>query len=211
MKGRQMKRIHIFILFIIVLLLGSFSYGDVHLYLFGKGNFFFSQESEYIPGRRDFSITQSHQNYGLGTGIMLGKGRVFFGLETSYTMKGKATLEDPSDDDTVKIDTYPNVSALVHVGFYIVEKPSWRLFINGGGGAYFSLDTKSKIYTSALGYETEIFPQEKKSPGTAFGGMGLEVKISPSMWIFMNGRYQYIALDESQNAVIALLGVSFSL
>ena len=211
MKGRQMKRIQIFVLLFIVLLLASFSYGDVHLYLFGKGNFFFSQESEYIPGRRDFSITQSHQSYGLGTGIMFRKGRVFFGIEAGYTMKGKAELKDPSDDDTVKIDTYPNVSALVQVGFHIINKPSWRLFISGGGGVHFSLDTKSKIYTSALGYETEIFPQDKKIPGTAFGGIGLEVKISPSMWIFMNGRYQYIALDEPQNAVTTLIGVSFSL
>jgi hypothetical protein len=186
----------------------SFIYADTNLYLFGKGNFVMASGSEddYEPGENDFPMASSFNNFGFGLGVMVESKKVFYGLEAHYTLSGTTTLTDPSDNDKVDVDTYKHISGFLTIGFNLVHKPNLRLFINGGGGVSLVLDAEMKTYTSQLGFETQIEPP-KKYPLTVFGGIGAMINFSPSLGLWFNGRYQYLALDVPESAVVVLAGL----
>lgn len=189
----------------------GFVYGDINFYLFGKSNFVMASGSEddYEPGENDFPMASSFNNFGFGLGVIIDSKKVFFGLEAHYTLSGKTTLTDPSDDDKVDVDTYKHISGFLTIGFNLVHKPSLRLFINGGGGVSYVLDAEMKTYTSQLGFETQIEPP-KKYPIAVFGGIGAVMNFSPSLGLWFNGRYQYLALDVPESAVVVLAGLVVS-
>jgi len=186
----------------------SFIYSDTNFYFFGKGNFVMpsGSEDDYEPGENDFPMASSFSNFGFGLGVMIDSKKVFFGLEAQYTLSGKTALTDPSDNDKVKVDTYKNISGFLTIGFNLVHKPNMRLFINGGGGVSYILDAEMKTYTSQLGFETQIEPP-KRYPMTAFGGMGVIINFSTSLGLWLNGRYQYMALDVPESAIVVLAGL----
>lgn len=206
-----MKSLKIILISICIVLISTLAYSDTHFYVFGRGNFFGSSgsASDYEEGENDFPIASSHKNYGAGFGLTFGK-RAFIGIEGHYNLSGKVTLTDPSDDDTVEIDTYKYVSGFITVGFNIVNSRSMRLYINGGGGIcrYFEAN-EIKSYVSRLGFETLIEPPEKKTPMAGFGGVGLEFYLSKSGGILLSGRYLYIGLDEPQTIYVAQAGFVF--
>lgn len=208
-----MKIVRIIILiFVFQAFLSVSAYAENKFYFFGKGNFVNSigTESDYQAGENDFPIMSSHQNYGFGLGFTSGSGIVFYGVEVNFNLNGKTTLKDPSDDDTVEIDTYKYASGFLLLGFNIIRSSSIKIYINGGGGVSYALDAKTQTYTSQLGYETQIDPPEKKYPLSGFGGVGLEIYFSQTSGLFLGGRYQYIAFDEPQTMFIALAGIAFS-
>ncbi|NIM91660.1 MAG: hypothetical protein GTO17_12015 [Candidatus Aminicenantes bacterium] len=188
----------------------SFVYADTNLYLFGKGNFVMDSGSEddYRPGENDFPMASSFNNFGFGLGVVFESKKVFYGLEAHYTLSGNTTLTDPSDNDTVEVDTYKHISGLIALGFNLVYKPNLRLFINGGGGVSLVLDAEMKTYTSQLGYETQI-EAPNKYPLTVFGGVGAVINFSQSLGLWINGRYQYLAIDVPESAVVVLVGLVF--
>jgi hypothetical protein len=154
-------------------------------------------------------MASSFNNFGFGLGLMIDSKKVFYGLEAHYTFGATTTLTDPSDDDKVDVDTYEHISGLLMIGFNLVHKPTLRLFINGGGGVSFVLDAEMKTYTSQLGFETQIEPP-KKYPITVFVGMGTVINLSPSLGLWLNGRYQYLALDVPESTVVLLAGLVVS-
>jgi len=206
-----MKFIKIIFISICIVSFSTSAFSESHFYIFGKGNFInpSGSEADYVEGENDFPIVASRQNYGAGFGLTFGRG-IFIGIEGHYTLSGKATLTDPSDDDTVKINTYGYISGFITVGFNIIRSRFMRLYINGGGGICYYLDAKeTKTYFSQLGYETLIEPPDKQYPFAAFGGVGLEFYISQSSGILLNGRYLYIDHEESQPVYIGMVGFVF--
>jgi len=193
-------------------MVSTIAYSETRFYLFGRGNYVNSAgaEADYREGENDFPIMSSHQTYGAGFGLTFGS-TAFIGIEGHYNLSGKATLTDPSDDDTVEIDTYKYASALLTIGFNIIRKQSVRFYVSGGGGVSYTLDAKTKTYTSQLGYETRIETPEKKYPLTGFGGFGFEFFFSQSAGIILSGRYIYIDLDEPQTVFVGLAGIVFRL
>ncbi len=206
-----MRFIKVTLITVLLFFSTSLVYADTSLYLFGKGNFVMASGSEddYRPGENDFPMASSFNNFGFGLGVIFESKKIFYGLEVHYTLSGKTTLTDPSDDDKVNVDTYDHISGLLAIGFNLVHKPNLRLFINGGGGVSLVLDDEMKTYTSQLGYETQIEPP-RKYPLTAFGGMGAVINFSPSLGLWFNGRYQYLALEVPESAVVVLIGLMIS-
>ena len=207
----MMKRTKIILIPCIIVFLAGFAFCEADLYLFGRGNFVRASgsESDYKEGVNDFPIASSHQNYGLGLGFALNYGAGFIGLEIHYNLSGKATLTDPSDDDTVEIETYNNYSGYLVFGLNLMRRKAVDLFINSGIGVVYSPDAETKTYTSHLGYETEIDPPEKKSPFSGFGGIGLRLNLSSSTAVLFSGRYLYIALDEPQTMFVVIAGIVY--
>ncbi|RLE04540.1 MAG: hypothetical protein DRJ11_00780 [Candidatus Aminicenantes bacterium] len=198
------------VLGIFLLLLSSSLQARGRFYVYGAGNFYLSSGSEahYIEGTNDFPLTDAHQNYGLGFGLIYDPGRVYFGFETQYTLAGPATLHDPSDNDRVTIDTYPHAEARLILGFNLINKPSWRFFLQGGVGLSQILNPQTRIYTSELGIETRVEPPEKKKTVTAMGGgLGLEYYFSDHFGACLAGRIQYFDLDKPETAFQTLLGL----
>ncbi len=209
-----MKAIRVLVLVLIFLIINSDSaFGDNRLYLFGMGNFLREAggESDYEAGTNDFPISSSHQTFGFGIGFNKDFGHFFLGPEISYNLNGTTTLTDPSDNDTVNINTYKFVSLFFNLGFNLVNSDLLRLYINGGGGVSYTLNADSRTYTSQMGYETQISPPDRKFPLSFFGGTGLDFKISPNLSIILSGRYQYIVFKQPQTMIIALAGVAIFL
>ena len=192
-------------------LISAFAYSDTHFYLFGKGNFIGSagSESDYVVGENEFPIVSSHQNYGAGFGLTVGK-QAFFGIEGHYNLSGKVTLTDPSDNDTVEVDTYKYISGFLTIGFNVVSKRVMRLYINGGGGVIRYLDAdETRSYVSQLGAETDLEPVDKKTPLSGFGGVGLEIYFSQSGGIFLNGRYLFVDVEDAPPIFTVVAGFVF--
>ena len=209
-----MKLIRGLVLVLIFLILNSGSaFGESRLYLFGMGNFIREAggESDYEAGTNDFPISSSHQTFGFGAGFSKDFGHFFLGPEISYNLNGTTTLTDPSDNDSVNINTYKFASLFFNLGFNLVNSDLLRLYINGGGGVSYTLNTDSRTYISQMGYETQIFPPDRKFPLSIFGGTGLDFKISPNLNIIMSGRYQYIGFKQPQTMIIVLAGIAISL
>jgi len=206
------KYFKVILISILILSLTNFVYSKTDLYLFGKGNFMNSSgsEADYKAGENDFPLASSYNTMGFGFGVTTGSGVVFFGLEAHYNLNGETTLTDTSDNDKVKIKTYEYVSGFITVGFNVIKNSTLRCFVNGGAGVSYSIDAEVKTYMSQFGYETLIEPPEGKYPITAFGGIGLVINISQSLGLFVNGRYQYMAQDQSQTSIITLLGLAYT-
>lgn len=209
-RGRVMKTLKIISILGCLVLLSTLAYGDSYFYVFGRGNFIGASGSvdDYVEGENEFPIASAYKNYGAGFGLTFGK-VVFAGIELHYNLSGKATLTDPSDDDTLEINTYKYASGIFTLGVNIVRNQTVRLFINGGGGVRYNLDAESQTYTSELGFAVEIEPPEKKFLFEAFGGAGLELYISQSTGLFFNGRYSYVNFDDSQMAIVVLTGLVY--
>ena len=209
-----MKLIRVLVLVFIFLILNSdYAFGDNRLSFFGLGNFIREAggESDYKAGTNDFPISSSHQTFGFGAGFSKDFGHFFFGSEISYNLNGTTILTDPSDNDTVNINTYKFASLFFTMGFNLVNSNLLRLYINGGGGVSYSLNTDSRTYTSQMGYETQISPPDRKFPLSVFGGTGFDFKISPKLSIIMSGRYQYIGFKQPQTMIIVLAGIAIFL
>jgi len=209
-----MKAIRVLFLVLIFLIINSESaFSDNRLYFFGMGNFIREAggASDYEAGTNDFPISSSHQTFGFGAGFSKDFGHFFFGPEISYNLNGTTILTDPSDNDTVNINTYKFVSLFFNLGFNLVNSDLLRLYINGGGGVNYTLNADSRTYTSQMGYETQISPPDRKFPLSVFGGTGLDFKISPNLSIILSGRYQYIVFKQPQTMIIALAGIAIFL
>jgi hypothetical protein len=186
----------------------ALAYGDSQISVFGKFNAVPGYEGTYEEGVNDFPIVSDYQNYGLGLGLTFGK-TIFAGIEGHYNFNGKAILTDPSDGDTVQVDTYRYASGFFTLGVNLMRSRTVRLYINGGGGIRYNLDSEIKTYTSELGYETEIDPPEKKYLTEAFGGVGVELYFSPSSGVVLNGRYSYVNFESPQTYFVVLAGVVY--
>jgi hypothetical protein len=193
-----------------LVLLSTLAYGDSHFYVFGKGNFIGSSGSrdDYTEGENEFPLVSAYKNYGVGFGLTFGK-VVFAGIEGHYNLSGKATLTDPTDNDTLDINTYKYVSGIFTLGVNLVRNNILRLYINGGGGVRYNLDAEVQTYTSELGYAVEIEPPEKEFLLEAFGGAGLELYVSQSTGLFFSGRYTYADFDDPQVAIVVLAGLVY--
>lgn len=197
---------------ILFLIFSANSNANGDLLIFGAINFINSSgsASDYKEGENDFPITNSHQNACFGSGISFPLTKnLFFGLEANYNIGGKATLQDPSDNDTVEINTSKNANLFLTLRLNISGQSSFNLFLNGGAGLNYILEKETKIYTSKFGYETQILPPETKTNFTGFGGIGILYKMSNSIGLLVNARYLYISLEDNpQNGFVVLGGLN---
>ncbi len=203
-----MKAFKTILIGVCVVSVSVLAYGDSQFSVFGKFNAVPGHEGTYEEGVNDFPIVSGYQNYGLGLGLTFGK-IIFAGIEGHYNLSGKAILTDPSDNDTVQVDTYRCASGFFTLGVNLMRSQTVRLYINGGGGIRYNLDAEVKTYTSELGFETLIDPPEKKFLTEAFGGVGVEIYFSPKSGVVLNGRYSYVNLESPQSSFVVLAGIVY--
>jgi hypothetical protein len=203
-----MKALRILLTLVCLVSVSTLAYSDSRFYIFGKASFFSSSGSvdDYEVGVNEFPLVSSYQNYGVGFGLTFGK-TLFAGIEGHYNFSGKVTLTDPVDPDTVEVNTYKYASGIFMLGVNFVRSQSIRLYINGGAGARYTLDSETKSYLSDQGFIVEIDPPEKKFLLEAFGGLGIEVYFSRSSGLLLNGRYSYVDAEDPQFSFVVLAGI----
>ncbi len=196
----------------LLLFMTNIGFGSTDFYVFGKGSFVgkTGSEDQYKEGENDFPIASPFTIGGLGMGLKTDIYPLFFGIEFHYNLRGKTTLTDPSDNDTVNINTYNYASGFIMFGTNLIKKKRLTLFINTGIGLSYALNTEMKTYVSDYGYETQIEPPEKKYPLTAFAGLGMKIHFNSFLGFLLNTRYQYMDQNPAQSALCVLGGFVYS-
>lgn len=168
------------------------------------------ENADYQAGINDFCITDAHQTTAIGLGLTTG-GALHFGFELQYTLKGTALMHDPSDGDTLSIDTYARALATVLAGYKVIDSSNLTLAIEAGGGGLFMLGAEDKIYTSGHGLETTIMAPEKTTSAQVFAGIALNYFFSKSMGLHLGARYFFYLLTPKQQSFSAQAGLAFRL
>jgi hypothetical protein len=164
----------------------------VQISIFGGVNHHFSYGSydDYVYGENDFPVMPSHTPPSFGIALAY-----YFNdyLSVEYdarlTNSFRVILLDPSDQDTLEIDTSRHVSMTLNFIMHVFSG-NIRPYIFVGGGAD-KIIPKEKIYISERGYEIEVIApleHELVDPLINIGG-GFQYSFNSSIGIRLDLRY----------------------
>ena len=204
-------------IFFVVLLMMSVSY-SADLTLFGSYHSFLSSGSatDYVVGENEFPITDSHGCFGVGLSFNKKINASFsYGIEAGYNLKSTAFIRDPSDNDSVEIDTYQHILVFGTIGYRFLERliqgNKISCFVRAGAGIYYLPDKMStETYTTKYNHLIEIEPTDKRAGFAGFAGAGVAITVYRNFGIVLSGRYLYIASQQKQSAIVGRLGFLIS-
>lgn len=178
--------------------------------LFGGINHLFQYGSEknYVPGENDFPVTPSHTPAIMGVSLAYAlSDSLALEVDGRYTFSTKVTLVDPSDQDTVDVDTSKHFSLTLNL---IYQFPAGNLkpYLVAGGGLD-SVSTEERTYVSAHGFEITVEPPESATDALINFGAGFIYSVSEVIGIRLDVRYVLIlAQPESVKSLNAVLGAT---
>jgi outer membrane protein W len=204
-----------------VLIAVLFSYGLAQdkknlVSLFGGVNSViqYGSEDDYAPGENDFPVTPAHNPLCFGLSYLhLFSGRFGLELDGRYTLNSRVTLSDPSDGDTVDVDTLKHAGLTLNALLFL-SGGSLRPYFALGGGGDFVVNAKEQTLTTRLGYLVTFAPPANKADLTADAGVGLLVGFGPSLGLRLDIRYIFLPKTGSHaliHNVNAMAGLAFSL
>jgi hypothetical protein len=114
----------------------------------------------------------------------------WLGLEVDgrYTLSSKVTLTDPSDGDTVSVDTLQHVGLTMNILLFLGHG-SFRPYLALGAGGDVALGAKEQTLTTTLGYEVTFLPPEQKAEVVADAGLGFLFHMGPTLGLRADVRY----------------------
>ena len=184
---------------------------DIQAYVFGGWYqvFEYGEEEDYVMGENDFPVTPSHASFNLGAALALFfTSRLGVELDVRYALPTEVTLVDPSDLDTVKIDTAKHYTLTLNLVYRVLGKRLTPYFLVGGGMD--KLMAKEEIALSEYGYEIEFSPPAKTTNTVANIGGGLEVFLLSNLGARVDVRYSIIFDDpHNQNSLNVTGGLLF--
>ena len=159
--------------------------------------FGYGSKEDYSPGENDFPFMPSHSPtcLGISAAYNLTKQAVIE-LAGRYYFSSAVTLEDPSDEDTVKVNTAKHFSVTANF-IYRLSGKTFSPYLVAGGGID-KLLSKDETYTSAYGYEIEFLAPEKKVDLVLNLGGGIQYSFSSQIGLVMDVRYGVI-FDKPSN------------
>lgn len=192
----------IFFIFYILACLSGFTFAEENKYQFsifgGINNVFkYGSEDDYVMGENDFPLTPAHIPPGFGMSFAyFFKSNIGIELDGKYTLSSKVTLQDPSDKDTIEINTSKHYSITINF-IYQFLRGNFRSYFAVGGGIDKVL-AKDETYTSAYGIEIELLAPEKTIDPVAHAGGGIHFFLMPNAGLRLDVRY-VIIFDEPNN------------
>jgi hypothetical protein len=171
--------------------------------------FAYGSEQDYVFGGNDFPVTPSHTPFNFGAAFS-----VFFtnniGLELDgrYTLTSQVTLTDPSDDDTVTIDTSKHYAITLNFLYQIMEGKIRPYFVLGGGVD--KLLGEDRTYVTEYGWDVEFIAPEGTIDPVAHLGGGVHYFVRPNLGIRFDLRYVMIFSEPDRlGSLNGVLGFSF--
>ena len=160
---------------------------------------------DYSLGENDFPVTPSHTPpyFGLAFSYFFVK-NVKAELDWRYVFSSKIILSDPSDDDTVEIDTSKQYFASLNVVYQCLQC-KFRPYVLVGGGIN-KLLAESGTFISEYGYEIELGIPDKTTALFAQVGGGLDFLLSSSFGVLADVRFVYL-FTEPDNVLSLFAGV----
>jgi len=165
----------------------SLSGGLNHIFEYGS-------IEDYIAGETDFPVVPSHSplNFGIALAFFVSDS-VGIEFDGRYTQSTKVTLQDPSDQDTVEVDSSKHYSLTANLIFQI-PRGSFRPYVLLGGGVDI-ISAEDRVYMSEFGYEVEILAPERKTDFLIQGGGGILLFMSREFGLRIDARYISIYAD----------------
>jgi outer membrane beta-barrel protein len=201
----------VFIVFALPLFTGTVHAQKFQFSAFGGINhiFKYGSEDDYILGGNDFPITPAHTPPVLGVSFAyIFSENLGLELDWRYVLSSKMTLEDPSDQDTVEIDSSKHYSLTLNL-IYQFMSGKLRPYVVAGGG-FDKLMAEDVTYTSDYGFEITLEAPEKTLDAVANFGAGLNYFMSDNFALRLDVRYVMIFADpKNVNNLSAVAGLSF--
>ena len=198
-----MKKAVLWILMITVVLLSGLSAESfkTHITLTGGINHHFEYGSvdDYAPGENSFPVMPSHSpsSFGLSFAYFFTRS---IGLEVDGRMSSSSqvTLTDPSDMDTVEVDTARHLSVTFN-GIYQVLLGRFNPYLAVGAG-FDRLSAEDQILESAYGYEIVMLapPEGERVDFIIGAGGGVNYFILKNVGLRLDIRY-FVIFDDPQN------------
>jgi outer membrane beta-barrel protein len=201
----------IFTVFAIPFLTGAAYAQKFQFSVFGGINhvFKYGSEDDFVLGENHFPVTPTHTPPIFGASLSL-----FFsenlGLELDwrYVFSSKVILVDPSDQDTVEIDSSKHYSLTLNL-LYQFMSGKLRPYVVAGGG-FDNLSAEDATYTSEYGFAITLEAPEKTLDAVANFGAGMNYFVSDNLGLKLDVRYVMIFADPNNvNNLSAVFGVSF--
>ena len=141
------------------------------------------------PGRFDRHVTLDLPDL---------KDRIALELDGRFTLSSSVKLVDPSDQDSVVVDTSRHYSLTLNIIYHFLSGKLQPYLVAGGG--IDKLSAEDKTYISTYGYEIELFapPSSETWDPLANIGAGVRYLISPKVGIRLDVRYILI-FDDPNN------------
>lgn len=165
------------------------------------------KDSDYKAGENDFPVTPAYKAPVFGSGLTFFTSPSFaIGLDVCYGLSAKVDLRDPSDGETIPVDTPKNLVAALNLFQYFNLSKQMQLFISLGGGAEYRL-AEEEEYLSNLGSTIIISAPAKPLAPLAAGGIGLQYMLSDALGINLECSAIYIFRDPAQILVSPALAL----
>lgn len=160
---------------------------------------------DYSLGGNDFPVTPFHTPpyFGLSISCFFAK-NVKAELDWRYVFSSKIILTDPSDDDTVEIDSSMQYFASLNIVYQCLTCKFRPYFLVGGG--INKLLAEAGTYTSEYGYEIELSIPDKTTALFAQIGGGLDFLLSSSFGVLADLRFVYL-FAEPDNILSLFAGI----
>lgn len=176
-------------------------------------HFQYGSEQEYELGINDFPVNPAHSTLNIGATFSIYFSR-HFGAEIfgGYNSSSPVTLTDPSDQDTLTMNTSDHASISVNLIYrYPFKRIKPYLFAGVGVDKIYS---KKQTYMTEYGYEVtirEVSENESVDPLLNLGG-GLEFFFGKRLGLRFDLRYSYILDEKYQIPTLSILaGISIEL
>jgi outer membrane protein W len=209
-----MKKMKIMILVFVLFTIAGFASGQekkTQLSFLAGFNHTFEcgSEDDYLAGENDFPVTPAHTspNISLCFGYFFKK-NMGLELDGAINFRSRVRLEDPSDQDTVEINTSAHYSITLNF-IYMFLGGNLRPYLIAGGGID-KLSVKDESYTSEYGYVVEFSAPDRAIDPMANMGFGIYYFLNPRLGLRFDIRYGVIFADPNNiNSLSVMAGASW--
>jgi hypothetical protein len=177
--------------------------------LFGGLNMFGASgsESDYVAGENDFPVIPSYQAPFVGLSIAFSSSRLSaWGLDFRYGLAGTVDRRDPSDNETVSVDTPQNLAAILFIQRSLIPSGPLSLFVLIGGGVEYRMATE-KEYVSSLGSKIVVGKPDKPLAPLVAGGLGLQYMLGGRFGVGAECRVSYAVRKPAQMIIAPALAL----
>lgn len=164
-------------------------------------------DSDYIAGENDFPVTPAYQAAGMGIGLAFFKSKTFaIGVNVLYGLSTQVDLSDPSDGETIQVDTPKSLVAVLGLSKYFDLSKQLQAFASLGAGGEFRM-ADDKEFVSNLGSRIVVSAPEKPFSPLAALGAGVQYMISSSLGVAVEVQGLYVFRDPAQLIISPVLAL----
>ncbi len=159
---------------------------------------------DYEQGINDFPLTPSHTTgtFGLSVGTLFTQG-LGVEIDARFHTSTKVTLTDPSDGDTVGLDSSQHYSLTANV-LYLFLGSEFRPYLLAGAGIDTLTGVKEQTQTTDYGYLVTFYPPDKKTDFMANFGVGFIYYAFGNVGLRLDARYVIIPKTDDHDSIASL-------